>query len=174
MPVKITRRLVSICLFATAINGMGSDRAWAQCGGGYVSVAVDINRPDVAAVFSGTVAEVRALDAVLLITFDVDGIWKGDVSKRAFVYRPIYRPPEPKPGARGGGIVGGSGDVSPFEIGKRYLVMAHIVTDQERSEFAVAAKPGSLAVDTCGSGSRPFEVFANYDLKEMGPGRKPQ
>jgi hypothetical protein len=63
----------------------------------------------------------------------------------------------------------------PFEIGKRYVVMAHALTDQERAELGVeSAKLDSLAVSVCGSGSRPFEVFAQYDLKEMGPGRKPQ
>jgi hypothetical protein len=50
------------------INGVTSDRAWAQCGSGYVGVTLDVNRPDVFAVFSGTVAEVQALDAVLLVT----------------------------------------------------------------------------------------------------------
>ena len=132
-----------------------------------------MNRPDVSAVFSGTVAEVQALDAVLLVTFDVDGIWKGDVGKRAFIYRPVFRPPVPQPGT--GGTVGGSAPWSSFEIGKRYVVLAHILSDQERAEFGVeSAKPGSLAVNTCGSGSRPFEVFANSELKEMGPGRKPR
>jgi hypothetical protein len=62
----------------------------------------------------------------------------------------------------------------PFEIGKRYVVIAHTISDQERAELRVDAKPGSLAVNTCGSGSMPFEVFARDGLKEMGPGRKPQ
>jgi hypothetical protein len=135
-------------------------------------VAPIVNRPEVSAMFSGTVAEVQALGAVLLITFDVDGIWKGDVGRRAFIYRPIQRPViEP-----GNGIVRdtGSGGSRPFEIRKRYLVTAHTLSEQEQAEFRVDAKPGSLAVETCGGYSRPFEVFANYDLKEMGPGRKPR
>jgi hypothetical protein len=62
-----------------------------------------------------------------------------------------------------------------FEIGKRYVVLADTLSDQERAEFGVeSSKPGSLAVDVCGGGSRPYEVFARSDLKEMGPGRKPK
>jgi hypothetical protein len=166
-------RAVALCVLTVAIHCVTPDHAWAQCGSGYVGVKLEMNRPDVSAVFSGTAAEIQALDAVLLITFDVDGIWKGDVEKRAFVYRPIYKAPVQKPGS--GGIVAGGGSPTPFEIGKRYVIMAHILSDQERTEFRVeSAKPGSLAVSVCGSGSRPFEVFALYDLKEMGPSRKPQ
>jgi hypothetical protein len=133
---------------------------------------LEINRPDVSAVFSGTVAEVQALDTVLLVTFDVDGIWKGGVGERAFVYRPIPKPPPvPKPGTP---IAGSPTSLRPFEIGKRYLVMADVLSDRARADFGVDAKPGSLAVNACGSGSRPFEVFANYDLKDMGPGRRPR
>jgi hypothetical protein len=108
---------------------------------------------------------VQELDAVLVVTFDVDGIWKGDVAKRALFYRPIYRPPR---------IGGRSGGLKPFEMGKRYLVGAHVLGDQERDQFGVNPKPGILAVDTCGSGSRPFDAFANAGLKEMGTGRKPE
>jgi hypothetical protein len=172
MPIEMNTRAVVLCLFTIAIGGVSPDPAWAQCGCGYVGLAPVINRPDMSAVFSGTVAEVEALGAVLLVTFDVDGIWKGDVSKRAFVYRPIHRP-----AIQGGTRIvrdTGSGDSRPFEIGKRYLVTAHVLSAQEQAEFSVDVRPGSLAVETCGGFSRPFEVFANYDLKEMGPGRKPR
>jgi hypothetical protein len=81
-----------------------------------------MNRPDISTVFSGTAVEIQALDAVLLVTFDVDGIWKGDVGKRAFVYRPIYKAPVQKPGT--GGVVAGGGSPTPFEIGKRYVILA--------------------------------------------------
>ena len=172
MPV-MNPRVVALCLLPIAIHCVTPDQAWAQCGSGYPEVKLFFDRPDVSAVFSGTVAELQALDAVLLVTFDVDGIWKGDVGKRAVVYRPIYRPNVPKPGTGGQVLVGSS---RPFEIGKRYVVVAHVLSDKERAEFEVeSAKPGSLAVDVCGSGSRPYEVFAqSSDLKEMGPGRKPE
>jgi len=164
-------RAVALCLFTLTIHGVMPDRAWAQCGGGYWSVRSILASRDVSAVFSGTVAGVQALDAVQLVTFDVDGIWKGDVGKRAFVYRPSYKPP-PKGSPTAATL--SSGGPRSFEIGQRYLVMANLLSDQEKAEFKVEAKPGSLAVDSCGGGSRPFKVFANNDLKEMGPGRKPQ
>ena len=124
--------------------------------------------PDISAVFSGTVAETQTLDAVVLVTFDVDGIWKGDVAKRVGVYRPIYK-------ASGQNVGGGSGGLRPFDSGKRYLVMAHLFSDREKREFGVESAPvGSLAIGVCMSPSRPYEIFAEYDLKEVGPGRKPQ
>ena len=169
----MNERAVALCLLAVAIHCVIPNHAWAQCGSGYVGVKLEMNRPDISAVFSGTVAEVQALDAVLLVRFDVDRIWKGDVGKRTLVYRPIYKAPAPKPGTRG--TVAGGGSPTPFEIGKRFVVMAHLLSVQERAELGVeSAKPGSLAVSVCADGSRPFEIFAQYDLKELGPGREPQ
>ena len=163
-------RAVALCLFfLVAIHCVTPQRVWAQCGGGYLGVTTVLNgSPDISAVFSGTVAETQTLDAVVLVTFDVDGIWKGDVAKRVVVYRPIYK-------ASPQNVGGGSGRLRPFEMGKRYLVLAHTLSEQETRDLGVqSATPGALAVDVCGSGSRPYELFTEYDLKEMGPGRKPQ
>ena len=166
-------RAVALCLFfLVAIHCVTPPRVFAQCGGGYVGVTGLLNsNSDISAVFSGTVAETQALDAVRLVTtFDVDAIWKGRIAKRAIVYQPIYKPPAPN-----SGLSVPSGGLRPFEMGKRYLVVAHNLSDQEKRELGVQSDtPGGLAVGVCGSGSMPYELFAEHDLKQMGPSRKPQ
>ena len=147
-------RAVALCVFLIATACVTPQRVWAQCGGGYPGVTTVLNgSSDIATVFSGTVAETQTLDTVVLVTFDVDGIWKGDVAKRVVVYRPIYK-------ASAQNVGGASGRLRPFEIGRRYLVLAHILSEQATRELGLqSAAPGALAVDVCGSGSRPYELM---------------
>jgi hypothetical protein len=120
-----------------------------------------MDRPEVAAVFSGTVLGLKRLDAVLLVTFDVNRGWKGEVGKRVVVYRAV-RPPE-RPGV--------STSLRPFEIGERYLVVAHAA---EQEEFGVGpSATARLATDFCGDGSTPFYVAVDQ-LDALGPGRPPE
>lgn len=132
-----------------------------------MSLKVDMDQPRVDVVFSGTVVHVQQRDAVLVMTFAVDQVWKGSVSKRVMVYRPIPRP---------GGPPLGSGGLRPCDMGGRFIVLAHLLNTLERGQFGVdVADSHSLATSMCGDGSRPYWLAEEHgDLKALGLGREPQ
>lgn len=133
--------------------------AFPQCGGGFLGLTDLIARSETTAVFSGIVATARHPDAAVIVTFDVDRVWKGAISKRTVVYRPNPVTPDSR---------------QVFDLGERYVVVAHRVTAAEREQFHLdTALPDALAVGLCGDGSRPFK-FAEPELVELGPGRPPQ
>jgi hypothetical protein len=106
-------------------------------------------------------------DGFLVPTFGVDRVWRGSVSKRVVLYQPVPRP---------GGPHLASGGLRPFEMGQPFIVLAHLLTAQERVEFGVnPADSQSLATSMCGDGSRAFATAEYFDeAKELGPGREPQ
>ena len=124
------------------------------------------------AVFSGTVVDRQIGSVVQVVTFDVDRVWKGDVTKRTIIYRPAE--PEPE-------IVGGSGGSEGFDLGQRYLVVAHLLTEAERRKFALKSiGTKSLAVRYCGDGGVPFHIYemsergSSLGPTSLGPGTEPR
>jgi hypothetical protein len=130
-----------------------------HCGGGFLGLAYLMARSETTAVFSGTVATARHPDAAVIVTFDVDRVWKGAISKRTVVYRP-------NPVT--------SDERQVFALGERYVVVAHRLTAAEREQFrADTSPPEVLGVGLCGDGSRSL-AFAQPELIELGAGRPPQ
>ena len=78
--------IVAVALEATA-SAQGVV-AFPQCGGGFLGLTYLMPRAETIAVFSGTVVDVRHLDTAMMVTFDVDRVWKGAISKRTALYRP--------------------------------------------------------------------------------------
>ena len=149
--------VVAVVLEATAsAQGVGTDPS---CGGGLLSLPLLVPRSEVNAAFSGTVATAHPTDTAVMVTFEVDRVWKGAISKRTVVYRPNPVTPDSR---------------QVFDVGERYVEVAHRLTAAEREQFHDdTAPPDALAVGLCGDGSRPF-TFAERDLVDLGPGRPPQ
>ena len=148
--------------------------ALAQCGSGWLSLKDQMNRPPVTVVFRGSVLEWQRRESFLVLTFEVDRVWKGAVSRHVVLYQPI-----PKPGGRpltSEDLKPFKGGLRPFDMRQPFIVLAHLLNAQERREFGVdAADTRSLATSMCGDGSRPYAVAREFgDVKLMGPGRAPQ
>jgi hypothetical protein len=161
-------RLLLVTLASTLIQLGRPLDALAQCGSGYLGIQTFFDttyQPPAAAMFSGTVIAERRHEAVLIVTFDVDRVWQGTIGKRVVIYRAVkQRPP-----------VGATSAARAFDVGRRYVVIPHRVTGDERREFGMQEIPGdAFAVGFCGDGSRPWEVFADNELHKWGPGRAPE
>ena len=150
-------------IFAVALEAaaaaQGGVVVFPQCGSGFLGLTYLMSRSETTAVFSGTVVEARHPDAAVIVTFEVDRVWKGAISKRTALYRPNPASTDSR---------------QVFDLGERYVVLAHSLTAAERAQFHIeTAPPDALAVGLCGDGSRPFK-FAEPELTELGPGRPPQ
>ena len=166
----LTQRLptMALCLFALGAPWLWATSVAAQCGSGYyINWSELLGKPEVAVVFSGTVIDRQIGSVVQVVTFDVDRVWKGDVTKRTIIYRPAH--PEAE-------TVGRSGGGRGFDIGQRYVVVAHRLTETERRKFALkSTSTKSLAVGYCGDGSVPFYIYEMYERESsMGPGTEPR
>jgi hypothetical protein len=163
-----------LCFVSLIAQFVSSVPALAQCGSGWLSLKDQMNRPSVTVVFRGSVLDMQRRDSFLIMTFEVDRVWKGTVSRQVVLYQPI-----PRPGARppaSGGLKPFKGGLRPFDMIRPFIVLAHLLNAQERREFGVdAADTRSLATSMCGDGSRPYSVAQEFgEVKSLGPGRGPQ
>jgi hypothetical protein len=126
--------------------------ARAQCGSGFLGrVAVGVNYPTTVAAFTGTVVAVK--DAGRVIIFEVDRVFKGDVSKTATVYgQTRFRECEP---------------LFPVVVGKRYFVTAQAPSMTDRDEFGIGASDFVFT----SVGDLPIELV---DLQGLEEGRAPR
>jgi hypothetical protein len=144
-----------------------------------------VERDAVAAVFSGTVVGVQFAAAGPILTFKVDTVWKGDVSRMVLVYHSTSQPLPPtsprstvaRPSSAGSGPGRGAAPalsgLRPFELGRRFVVIASRLTDDHRAAFKVEFEGERFGTDSCGG--RLFdEVERMGDLERMGPGRAPR
>jgi hypothetical protein len=166
-------RTIAVSLVSLGIQFSFPALVLAQCGSGWLNLKDQMNRPPVTAVFRGSVVEWQRRESFLILTFEVDQVWKGTVSRQTVLYQPI-----PKLGARppaSGGLKPFKGGLRPFDMIRPFIVLAHLLNAQERREFGVdAADTRSLATSMCGDGSRPYSVAQEFgEVKGMGPGRKP-
>jgi len=112
------------------------------------------------AVFSGTVTN-RESNAAYdpVVTFDVDRVWKGRVTKR-FTIRNFD-------------------DVTAegfqFDVGTKYLVFAHKPKEEDRHILRLSpSEQDTLGVGQCGSGTRRLSDVTASELKKLGSGRTPR
>ena len=117
-------------------------------------------------VFSGTVTtiESRGVSKQLTgdamrgeaITFAVDRVWKGSVSKQFVVYN-----------------IGYSIESMWFIGGTKYLVFAYPHSREERAALGLAVSgPPTFGIGSCGQGTRFYERATDEILK-LGVGRPP-
>jgi hypothetical protein len=145
-----------------------------------------IDRGHVAAVFSGTVVGVESGAVGDILTFSVDTVWKGDVSRMMLIYHPNGQPapllpsrssiPPPQSGVvrgRESGVGPGMSGFRPFYLSRRYVVVAYRMTDEERTLFRLQGDREYLATTPCG-GTFFDEAQAIGYLDKVRPGRAPQ
>jgi len=111
-------------------------------------------------VFSGTVTDVTDLSGVIdrFVTFDVDRVWKGPVTKRFSIHSFDL-----------------TMDRYSFDVGRKYLVFAHKPrSEDERTLLRVLpSERETFVVGICGGGTRWFsEVDGKLD--ELGSERRPR
>ena len=155
------RTLLAAC--AVVFYSAAGAPAEAQCGGGLLGLGYFLADPGKTALFSGTVTDVQGIDTFLVVTFDVERVWKGDLPKRLVIYRPA---------PRSGPELGGSSVTMYFEMGKRYVVVARHLNATERTQVGAERNPDALATEMCGGGSRPFELASG--LGDLGAGWAPR
>jgi hypothetical protein len=160
------RTALAYILGAAALLSVSSTQVSAQCGGGFAWIGYFLDRPEVSAIFDGTILDIQRRELALVVTFEVNRVWKGDVTKRQVVYRGTRLPIGQRSGS--------STRLKQFEeVGKRHIVIAHQLTEIERVELGLTSTDtANLATGFCGDGSRPVEVAGSIDA--LGPGRAPR
>lgn len=126
-----------------------------------VTVSVSGSARFAAVVFSGTAMNVAVNTASewpsTIVAFDVDRVWKGEVTKQFVVYS-FTRTTE--------GL--------DFKAGKKYLVLAHAQTPNEREDLKLVATPLPVfVVGQCGDGTREMARIPAPEIADMGPWTAP-
>ena len=94
-PVWGLMRTIAAPLVSLCIQFSFPALVLAQCGSGWLSLKDQMNRPPVTIVFRGSVIESQRRVSFLIMTFKVDRVWKGSVSRQVTLYQPIPRPGGP-------------------------------------------------------------------------------
>jgi hypothetical protein len=149
MPMTTAR--VSLTLTIILVPSL----AFAEC----VRVSLRDNIRPAAVAFSGTATNIVTNAASewpgTIVTFDVDRVWKGSVTRRFVVYS-FTRTPEG----------------TSFTAGKKYMVFAHSPTTQENDDLRLNTTQ-AFVVGQCGDGTREFMLVRAADLAELGAGNAP-
>jgi len=105
-------------------------------------------------VFSGIVVAVtRTADLGYRATFDVDGVWKGTVTKQFDLY-----------------VWESAAEIPKFETGRHYLALARkLVTPQERKGAGLDNDTVAFTPVQC---SDPLSLAPDL-IRKLGPGRAP-
>ena len=132
--------------------------AVAEC----VFLRANLTAKSAALVFSGTATNIAANDASewpsAIITFDVDKVWKGPVTKQFVVYS-FTRTVEP----------------FTFKVGQEYLVFAHAQTEAERQDLNLGITERQVfVVGQCGDGTREMAMVTPQEIMELGPASGPR
>ena len=104
-----------------------------------------------AAVFSGTVTHID----FPTITFDVDRVWKGPVTKLFSIYS----------------IENRLGEFNPT-LGTKYLVFAMSASEDERFHLGLRDRR-AFVLRECGSGTRRWQLVSRGQLKALGISKSP-
>jgi hypothetical protein len=110
--------------------------------------------PTTVAVFSGTVSDIEESAGAVahVVTFDVQRVWKGTLTKQVSVYQLNTL------------------DAIPFSAGVPYLIVAYRLRPEERELSGTIQRTPAFGVASCVS--RALEQAERFgDLRELGPGR---
>ena len=119
-----------------------------------MTVSQGMALPTTVAVFSGTVSDIEESAGAVahVVTFDVQRVWKGTLTKRMSVYQLNTL------------------DAIPFSAGVPYLIVAYRLRPEERELSGTIQHAPALGVASCVS--RTLEQAERLgDLRELGPGR---
>ena len=144
-------RLVPIVM-VSCITGLSPAVASAECPAMTVSQGMAL--PTTVAVFSGTVSDIEESAGAVahVVTFDVQRVWKGTLTKQVSLYQLNTM------------------DAIPFSAGVPYLIVAYRLPPEEREVSGTIQRATTLGVATCVS--RTLEQAERLgDLRELGPGR---
>ena len=119
-----------------------------------MTVSQGMALPTTVAVFSGIVSDIEesAGAAAHVVTFDVQRVWKGTLTKRVSLYQL------------------NTTEAIPFSAGVPYLIVAYRLPPEKRELSGTIQRATSFGVATCVS--RTLEQAERLgDLRELGPGR---
>lgn len=139
------------------VAGLVPHVAVAEC----VSLRANVAAQPAALVFSGAVTDITANNASewpsAIITFDVDKVWKGRVTKQFDVYS-FTR----------------TAEAFTFKVGQVYLVFAHEQTEAERRDLNSGITERQVfVVGQCGDGTRELPVVTPQEIMALGPASDP-
>jgi hypothetical protein len=148
---SLEARLVGLTMVAL-ISNLSPAVLSAECP--LVPVSQAMALPTTVAVFSGTVSDIEesAGAAAYVVTFDVERVWKGTVTKRVSLYQR------------------NTTEAIAFSAGVPYLIVAYRVPAEERELSGTIRRATTLGIVTCASGTLE-QVERRGDLRELGPGR---
>jgi hypothetical protein len=106
------------------------------------------------AVFRGTIRDVQMVPPGQIVTFEVERVWKGRVSRTVITYNSLS----------------GGYEERKFMRGERYLVMAHRLNAMSRARFG--GDMDALGVSYCGS--YPAEIGDAKEIVGDAEGWAPQ
>jgi hypothetical protein len=144
-------RLVHI-VTVSCISGLTPAVVSAECP--LMTIAQGMAMPATVAVFSGTVIDIEesAGAATHLVTFDVQRVWKGILTKRISLSQ------------------SNTSEAIPFAAGARYLIVAYRLNPEERDLSGTIRRAAALGIMTCASMILE-QAERRGDLREIGPGR---
>lgn len=134
------------------ISGLCPCVASAQCA--LMTVSQGMALPTTVAVFSGTVTDIEesAGAAAHVVTFEVQRVWKGTLSKRVSLYQ------------------SNTSEAIPFSAGITYLIVASRLRLEERDLSGTLRRAPTLGVVTCASMTLE-DAERRGDLRKIGAGR---
>jgi hypothetical protein len=133
-------------------TGLSPAVASAQCA--FVTISQAIASPTTVAIFSGTVSEIEESAGAVahVVTFDVQRVWKGTVTKRVSLYQL------------------NTSEAIQFSAGVPYLMVAYRMRPEELEVSGTIRRATTLGVATCVS--RTLEQAERLgNLRELGPGQ---
>src|SRR5688572_21402632 len=134
-------------------TGLSPAVASAECA--FVTISQAIASPTTVVVFSGTVSEIEESAGALahVVTFDVQRVWKGTVTKRMSLSQV------------------NTTDAIEFSAGVPYLIAAYRLPPEQREVSGAIRRATTLGIASCFS--RTLEQAERRgDLRELGPGHR--
>ena len=151
MRKSLRARLVEV-MMVTFISNLSPAVVSAECPLLTVSQAMVL--PTTVAVFSGTVSDIEESAGAVahVVTFDVQRVWKGTLTRQVSLYQL------------------NTVDAIPFSAGVPYVIVAYRLRPEERELSGTIQRAPALGVASCVS--RTLEQAERLgDLRELGPGR---
>jgi hypothetical protein len=119
-----------------------------------MTVSQGMAMPTTVAVFSGTVTDIEesAGATTYVVTFDVQRVWKGTLTKRVSLYQ------------------SNTSEAIPFSAGVQYVIVGYRLRPEERDLSGTIRRAATLAIVDCASMTLD-QAERRGDLREIGPGR---